>query len=46
VKFDPDSFILGVDHAECMAAKTVHVAEGIRNTTVTHDNGHLMQRLG
>ena len=46
VEFDPDTFILGIDHAEGVTAKAMHVAVGIGNTAVAHDDGDLMQRFG
>ena len=38
-----ERLIFGIDQAEGVAAKTVHMAVGIRNTAVAHDDGHLVQ---
>ena len=46
MEFDPDPFIFGIDHAEGVTAKTMHMAIGEGNAAVTHDNGHLVQCFG
>ena len=46
VELDPDTFILGIDHAEGVAAKAVHVAVGIRDAAFAHGDGDLVQRFG
>ncbi|MNL09835.1 hypothetical protein D3C87_1306100 [compost metagenome] len=46
VKLHPHPLVVPVDQAESVAAEAVHVAETGGNTTITHDNRHLVQRLG
>lgn len=46
VEFDPETFVLRVDEAVGMAAKSVHVAIAGRNAAVAHDDGDLMQCFG
>ena len=43
MEFYPDPLVFGVDHAESMAAKSMHVPVRGRNSPVAHDNGHLVQ---
>ena len=45
VELDPEPLVLGIDEAEGMAAESMHMAVRIRNTAVTHDDGHLVQRF-
>ena len=46
VELDPDPLIAGVNQAEGMTAKSVHMPVAARNAPVTHGNGDLMQSLG
>ncbi len=45
VELHPDPLVLGIDHAEGMAAKSMHVAEGVRDTPIAHGDCHLVQSL-
>src|SRR5690606_22937041 len=46
MEFHPEAFIIGINKAESMAAKTMHMTVTSRDPTVRHDNGHLMQSFG
>ncbi len=45
MEFDPVAFVISTDQTVGMAAVTVHVPVGERNSPVAHGNGHLMQCL-
>ncbi len=45
VEFDPHPFVLVVDQAEGVAAKTVHMAVAARKAAIAHHDCDLMQRL-
>jgi hypothetical protein len=42
VELDPVPFVFGVDEAECMAAESMHVPVGGRDSAVAHDDGDLV----
>ena len=46
MEFYPHTLILGIDHAEGVTAKAVHVAVGIRDAALAHRDGDLVQRFG
>src|SRR6195256_1473423 len=46
VELDPDALVCGIEEAVCVAAKTVHVAEAVRNAALAHHDRDLMQSLG
>ena len=45
MEFNPYALIVFVNKTVCMTAKTMHCAVGFRNTTVTHDDCYLVDRL-
>src|SRR6202035_4697467 len=44
-KLHPKSFVLRVDEAVGVAPEPMHMAERLRDSAITHDDGDLMQRL-
>jgi hypothetical protein len=45
VELDPVSFVASVDETEGVTSESMHVAVGIGNTTVAHDDRNLVQGL-
>ncbi len=45
MKLNPEAFVISIDKAKSVRAKTMHMAVAGRNTAVTHDDGDLVQRL-
>lgn len=45
VELDPHALVLFIIEGEGVAAEPVHVAEAVRDTTVTHDDGNLVEGL-
>ena len=46
MEFHPDTFVVCIDKAVCMAAVAVHVSIRVGNTSGAHGNGYLMQCFG
>ncbi|MBA7589763.1 hypothetical protein ES708_31852 [subsurface metagenome] len=46
MELNPEPFVRCVDQAKGMAAVAVHVAIGVRDASLAHGNGDLVQRLG
>ena len=46
VELDPETLIFSVDQAESVAAEAVHVPIGVWDSSVAHDDGDLVERLG
>ena len=46
MELHPNTFVGGIEKAISMTTETMHMAIGIRNTTGTHRDGHLMQSFG
>ncbi|OQB99613.1 MAG: hypothetical protein BWX80_03632 [Candidatus Hydrogenedentes bacterium ADurb.Bin101] len=46
VELDPESLVLGINHAKGVASEPVHVPVGGGDAPVAHDHGNLVQRLG
>jgi len=45
VEFDPKAFIVGIDKAVSMASIPVYEAVALRQASVAHQDGHLVQRF-
>src|SRR5580698_7218882 len=46
MKLDPKSLVVGIEKAISVTSKPMHMSEGTRQPSITHDDGHLMQRFG
>ncbi len=45
MELNPESLVFSIDQAEGMATEAVHMAVRVRNTSVAHNDSHLVQRF-